>query len=111
MTLWRAHGDDMVPLTRYSTVAGRAASRPGQDGLDHAGRGLDADSWNAPAKGGGGRSSPCSRRVSAFYAPASSAVAIGRELSEGQEARAWPCAAYLNGEYGVKDLYVGVARW
>ena len=45
---------------------------------------------------------------SAFYAPAASAHRDGRELSASDKKRVLPCAAYLNGEYGVKDLYVGV---
>jgi malate dehydrogenase len=44
---------------------------------------------------------------SAFYAPASSAIAMAESFMRDKK-RVVPCAAYLNGEYGVKDLYVGV---
>ena len=46
-------------------------------------------------------------KTSAFYAPASSAVAMAESYLK-DEKRTLPCAAYLNGEYGVKGLYVGV---
>jgi len=64
-------------------------------------------SWNAPAKGGG-EIVALLKAGSAFYAPASSAVAMAESYLKDKK-RVLPCAAYLNGEYGVKDLYVGVA--
>ena len=53
------------------------------------------------------RSSTCSKTGSAFYAPAASAIAMAESYLLDKK-RVLPCAAWLNGEYGVKDLYVGV---
>ena len=47
------------------------------------------------------------KTASAFYAPASSAIAMAESFLKDQK-RVLPCAAYLNGQYGVKGLYVGV---
>jgi malate dehydrogenase len=56
---------------------------------------------------GGGEIVKLLERGSAFYAPAASAVAMAESYLKDKK-RVLPCAAYLNGEYGVKDLYVGV---
>jgi malate dehydrogenase len=94
----------MVPLTRYSTVAGI----PVPD--------LIKMGWTTQAKidaivkrtaDGGGEIVKLLERGSAFYAPAASAVAMAASYLKDKK-RVLPCAAYLNGEYGVKDLYVGV---
>ena len=53
------------------------------------------------------RSSNLLKTGSAFYAPAASAIAMAESYLRDKK-RVLPCAAYLNGEYGVKDLYVGV---
>ena len=99
------HGDTMVPLMRYSTVGRHSAARPGQDGLDHPGearrRSSSARATAAP------RSSSLLKTGSAFYAPAASAIAMAESYLKDKK-RVLPCAAMLNGEYGVKDLYVGV---
>ena len=63
-------------------------------------------SSSAPARAAA-RSSALLKAGSAFYAPASSAVAMAESYLKDKK-RLLPCAAYLNGEYGVKDLYVGV---
>src|ERR1700719_2117948 len=98
------HGDTMVPLTRYSTVAGI----PVPD--------LIKMGWSTQAKidaivqrtrDGGGEIVKLLERGSAFYAPAASAVAMADSYLKDKK-RVLPCAALLNGEYGVKDLYVGV---
>src|SRR6202161_821915 len=98
------HGDTMVPLTRYSTVAGI----PVPD--------LIKMGWTTQAKidaivkrtaDGGGEIVKLLERGSAFYAPAASAVAMAESYLKDKK-RVLPCATYLNGEYGVKDLYVGV---
>ena len=47
------------------------------------------------------------KTASAFYAPASSAIAMAESFLKDQK-RVLPCAAYLSGQYGVKGLYVGV---
>jgi len=98
------HGDTMVPLTRYSTVAGI----PVPD--------LIKMGWTTQAKidaivtrtaNGGGEIVKLLERGSAFYAPAASAVAMAESYLRDKR-RVLPCAALLTGQYGVKDLYVGV---
>jgi malate dehydrogenase len=98
------HGDTMVPLIRYSTVAGI----PVPD--------LIKMGWTTQAKidavcertaNGGGEIVKLLERGSAFYAPAASAVAMAEAYLKDKK-RVLPCAAYLTGEYGIKDLYVGV---
>jgi len=98
------HGDTMVPLTRYSTVGGI----PVPD--------LIKMGWTTQAKidaivqrtrDGGGEIVKLLERGSAFYAPAASAVAMADAYLKDKK-RVLPCAALLNGEYGMKDLYVGV---
>jgi malate dehydrogenase len=98
------HGDDMVPSLRYSTVAGV----PLPD--------LVKMGWTTQAKldaivertrKGGGEIVGLLKTGSAFYAPAASAIAMAESYLK-DERRVFPCAAKLNGEYGVKDLYVGV---
>jgi malate dehydrogenase len=98
------HGDDMVPLVRYSTVAG--IPLPDlvkmrwltQERLDQI---VDR------TRKGGGEIVGLLKTASAFYAPASSAILMADSFLKDKK-RVLPCAAYLNGEYGVKDLYVGV---
>ncbi|MBX5471008.1 MAG: malate dehydrogenase [Acetobacteraceae bacterium] len=98
------HGDTMVPLTRYSTVAGI----PIPD--------LIAMGWTTQERidaivtrtaNGGGEIVKLLEKGSAFYAPASAAIAMAESYLKDKK-RVLPCAAWLNGEYGVKDLYVGV---
>ena len=98
------HGDTMVPSIRYSTVAGI----PVPD--------LIKMKWTTQARidaivqrtrSGGGEIVALLKSGSAFYAPASSAVAMAESYLKDKK-RVLPCAAYLNGEYGVKGMYVGV---
>jgi malate dehydrogenase len=98
------HGDTMVPLTRYSTVAGI----PVPD--------LIRMGWTTQAKidavvkrtaDGGGEIVKLLERGSAFYAPAASAVAMAESYLKDKK-RVLPCAAMLNGEYGIEGLYIGV---
>src|SRR5258706_8257336 len=98
------HGDTMVPLTRYSTVAGI----PLPD--------LVKMKWTTQARldaivqrtrDGGAEIVNLLKTGSAFYAPAASAIAMAESYLKDKK-RVVPCAAYLNGEYGIKDLYVGV---
>ena len=97
------HGDTMVPLIRYSTVAGI----PLPD--------LIKMKWTTQARldaivqrtrDGGAEIVNLLKTGSAFYAPAASAVAMAESYLKDKK-RVLPCAAWLNGEYGVKDLYVG----
>jgi malate dehydrogenase len=58
-------------------------------------------------RGGGGEIVALLKTGSAFYAPAASAISMAESYLRDQK-RVLPCAAHLNGEYGVKDMYVGV---
>ncbi len=98
------HGDTMVPLTRYSTVAGI----PLPD--------LVAMGWTSQEKldaivqrtrDGGAEIVSLLKTGSAFYAPAASAIAMAESFLKDKK-RVLPCAAHLNGQYGEEDLYVGV---
>ena len=98
------HGDTMVPLTRYSTVAGI----PLPD--------LVKMGWTTQAKldqivqrtrDGGAEIVGLLKTGSAFYAPASSAIAMAESFLLDKK-RVLPCAALLTGQYGVNGLYIGV---
>ena len=98
------HGDTMVPLIRYSTVSGIPVPE------------LIKLKWTSKkrinaiidrTRDGGGEIGRLMKTASAFYAPASSAIAMAESYLKDSK-RVLSCAAYLNGEYGVKDLYVGV---
>ena len=98
------HGDTMVPLTRYSTVAGI----PVPD--------LIKMGWTTQEKidaicertaNGGGEIVKLLEKGSAFYAPAASAIAMAEAYLKDKK-RVLPCAALLSGEYGLNDLYIGV---
>src|SRR5213595_2326895 len=98
------HGDSMVPLIRYSTVAGI----PLPD--------LVKMKWTTQARldqivqrtrDGGAEIVNLLKSGSAFYAPATSAIAMAESYLKDKK-RVLPCAAYLTGQYGVNDLYVGV---
>jgi malate dehydrogenase len=98
------HGDTMVPLTRYSTVAGIPVPDLVKMGWSTQAK---IDAIVARTRDGGGEIVKLLERGSAFYAPAASAVAMAESFLLDKK-RVLPCAALLNGEYGVKDLYVGV---
>jgi malate dehydrogenase len=98
------HGDTMVPLIRYSTVAGIPLPDLIKMGL------TTEEKILAIAKrtqNGGGEIVALLKTGSAFYAPALGALQIAESYLLDQK-RILPCAAYLDGQYGVKDLYVGV---
>jgi malate dehydrogenase len=98
------HGDTMVPLVRYSTVAGIPLPDLIKMGWTTEKR-LD-DIVNR-TRNGGAEIVNLLKTGSAFYAPASSAIAMAESFLKDKK-RVLPCAAWLNGEYGVKDMYVGV---
>ena len=98
------HGDTMVPLTRYSTVAGIPISDLIKMGWTTQER---IDAICARTANGGGEIVKLLEKGSAFYAPAASAIAMAEAYLKDKN-RVLPCAALLNGEYGLKDLYVGV---
>jgi len=98
------HGDTMVPLSRYSTVAGI----PIPDLIDMG--------WSTKEKierviqrtrDGGAEVVKLLKTGSAYYAPASSAIEMAEAYIKDKK-KVLPCASYLDGEYGVKDVYVGV---
>ncbi len=98
------HGDSMVPLTRYSTVAGVPLTD------------LVKMKWLSQkrlneivqrTRDGGAEIVGLLKTGSAFYAPASAAIQMAESYLKDKK-RVLPCAAYLKGEYGVKGLYVGV---
>ena len=98
------HGDSMVPLVRYATVSGIPVPE------------LISLKWTTKkrineivdrTRDGGGEINRLMQTSSAFYAPASSAIAMAESYLKDQR-RILPCAAYLNGEYNVRGLYVGV---
>jgi malate dehydrogenase len=98
------HGDDMVPIARYSTVSGI----PLPD--------LVKMGWTTQAKldaiiertrKGGGEIVALLKTGSAFYAPASSAIQMAESYLKDKR-RVLPCAVYLTGQYGVNGMYVGV---
>ncbi|MHB2168472.1 malate dehydrogenase [Alsobacter sp. R-9] len=98
------HGDDMVPLVRHSTVGGVPLPDLVKMGWLTQER---LDAIVERTRKGGGEIVALLKTGSAFYAPAASAIAMAESYLKDQK-RILPCAAYLSGEYGVKDMYVGV---
>jgi malate dehydrogenase len=98
------HGDDMVPLVRYSTVAGIPLPDVVKMGWIRQER---LDQIVDRTRKGGGEIVGLLKTGSAYYAPAASAIEMAESFLKDKK-RVLPCAAYLNGEYGVKGLYVGV---
>jgi malate dehydrogenase len=97
------HGDDMVPMVRYSTVGGLPLPVLVQQGMLSQ---ADLDAIVQRTRGGGGEIVALLKTGSAFYAPAESAIAMAKSFLKDKK-RVLPCAAHLSGQYGVKDLYVG----
>jgi malate dehydrogenase len=97
------HGDTMVPLVRYSTVAGVPIPDLIKMGWSTQDR---IDSIVQRTRDGGAEIVNLLKTGSAFYAPAASAIAMAESYLLDKK-RVLPCATYLNGEYGVKGLYVG----
>jgi malate dehydrogenase len=98
------HGDTMVPLVRYSTVAGIPVPDLVKMGWTTQAR---VDEIVLRTRNGGAEIVNLLKTGSAFYAPAASAIAMAESYLRDKK-RVLPCAAWLNGEYGIKDLYVGV---
>ena len=98
------HGDTMVPVVRYSTVAGI----PVPD-LITMGRSTQGaiDAIVKRTRGGGGEIVALLKTGSAYYAPATSGIAMAEAYLYDQK-RLLPCAAYVEGQYGLDGLYVGV---
>ena len=92
------HGDTMVPVTSYCTINGVPVKQL-----------ISAEKLNAivARTAGGGGEIVKLMGTSAYYAPATAAVVMAEAYLHDQK-RLLPCAAYCNGEYGVKELYIGV---
>ena len=98
------HGDDMVPLPRYSTVGGIPLPdlvKMGWTTKERIAEIVDR------TRAGGAEIVALLKTGSAYYAPASAAVQMAESYLKDKR-RVLPCAAYLEGEYGVRGLYVGV---
>ena len=98
------HGDDMVPMVRHSTVGGLPLPELVAQGW------MSQDELDAIVKrtrGGGGEIVALLKTGSAYYAPAESAIAMAVSFLKDKK-RVLPCAVHLSGQYGLKDLYVGV---
>ena len=98
------HGDTMVPMIRYTSVSGI----PIQEFITK--KKITNKKLNEivkRTKDGGAEINKLLQKGSAFYAPASSAIQMAESFLKDKK-MILPCAAYLNGEYGVKNLYVGV---
>jgi len=93
------HGDTMVPLPRYSTVAGipvtELLSKERIDALVER------------TRNGGAEIVGLLKTGSAYYAPASAAVEMAESILKDKK-KILPCAAYLKGEYGINDLFIGI---
>ena len=98
------HGDDMVPMVRHSTVAGLPLTELVSQGW------LSQEALDAIVKrtrGGGGEIVGLLKTGSAFYAPAESAVAMAKSYLLDKK-RVLPCAVWVEGQYGLDGMYVGV---
>ncbi len=93
------HGDTMVPLPRYTTVAGIPIKELiGADRIKEI---------SERTRMGGGEIVKLLKTGSAYYAPASASVEMARSILC-DEKRVVPCSCYLEGQYGIKDIYIGV---
>ena len=98
------HGDTMVPLTRYTKVSGKSLETLISEGK------ISKEKLNQiiqRTKDGGAEIIKFLEKGSAYYAPAASGVEMAESYLKDQK-KLLPCAAHLNGEYGVKNLYAGV---
>ncbi|MBK5566647.1 malate dehydrogenase [Ensifer sp. 2YAB10] len=98
------HGDTMVPLARYSTVAGIPLTDLVQMGWVTKER---LEEIIQRTRDGGAEIVGLLKTGSAYYAPAASAIEMAEAYLKDKK-RVLPCAAHLTGQYGVKDMYVGV---
>ena len=98
------HGDTMVPLTRYSTVGGIPLTDLVEMGWITEGR---LEEIVQRTRDGGAEIVSLLGNGSAFYAPATAAIEMAEAYLKDQK-RLLPCAAYVDGEYGLTGFYVGV---
>ena len=98
------HGDDMVPLVNYTTIGGIPLMeyiKMKKIPISKIQKILDR------TRMGGGEIVKLLKRGSAFYAPASSAIQMAEAFLQNQK-KLLPCAAFINGQYGLKNMYMGV---
>jgi len=93
------HGDDMVPLPRYTTVAGVPVTELMSK--------EKIDAIVSRTRKAGGEIVALLKTGSAYYSPSAAVVQMVESVLKDKK-RVVPCAAYLEGEYGIRDLYVGV---
>ncbi|MBI4684831.1 MAG: malate dehydrogenase [Nitrospirae bacterium] len=93
------HGDQMVPMPRFTTVKGISITELLKKTI--------IESLIQRTRNGGAEIVSLLKTGSAYYAPAAAAFQMVKSILL-DEKRVLPCAAYLNGEYGMKDIYVGV---
>jgi len=98
------HGDTMVPLIRFTSVNGISLQEFINNGILKENK---LQEMITRTRKGGGEIVELLGRGSAFYAPAISAIKMAESFLYDQK-RLLPCAAYLNGQYGVKDMFLGV---
>jgi len=98
------HGDTMVPLPRFTKVSGKPLLDLVKEGkISHE----KLESINQRTRDGGAEIVKFLEKGSAFYAPAASGVEMAKTYLN-DEKKILPCAAHLNGEYGVSNIYAGV---
>jgi len=93
------HGDTMVPLPRYTTVAGIPITQI----LDEE----TISAISARTAGGGGEIVKLLGTGSAYYAPGAAAAVMAEAILTDRK-RMLPCSAHLTGQYGMDDIYIGV---
>ena len=98
------HGDTMVPLPRFTKITGKPLNELVKQGKISEER---LESINQRTRDGGAEIVKYLEKGSAFYAPAASGVEMAKAYMN-NENKVLPCAAYLNGEYGVNGIYAGV---
>ena len=98
------HGDTMVPLPRFTKISGKPLNELVKQGKISEER---LESINQRTRDGGAEIVKYLEKGSAFYAPAASGVEMAKAYMN-NENKVLPCAAYLNGEYGVNGIYAGV---
>ncbi len=102
------HGDDMVPLVRYTAVCGVPVLELLEKKHGSAAKAKEVmEAMVKRTRGAGGEVVALLKTGSAFYSPASAAISMAESFLKDQK-RVLPTCVYLNGEFGVKGLYVGV---
>ena len=102
------HGDDMVPLVRYTSVAGIPVMELLEQKYGSAAKAKEVmEAMVNRTRKAGGEVVALLKTGSAFYSPASSTIAMVESILKDQK-RVLPCCVYLNGEFGVKGYFVGV---